>query len=262
MDHQTAEPEHTIGDASELLGVTSRTLRHWDHIGLLKPSVRSWSDYRLYTAGDLERAMQILVYRSAGLALKEIAELLDSPADALSHLQRQRELLVDRIGHLHRMVRAVDELIEQDRDMNKNMSMSEKIELFGRDWPGYQEEAEQRWGDTPEWEQSRKIQQNMTKADWIEVKEELDAFTAALVDAADRQVAPGSPEGDQLALHHRGSIGRWYEVSPAKQVLLARMYVVDERFNETYRGHAAYLLKLVEARAEKDGVELSTVEWK
>lgn len=261
MNHQPAEPERTIGEAAELLGVTSRTLRHWDHIGLLQPSVRSWSDYRFYTAADLERAMQILVYRSAGVALKEIAELLDSPADAASHLQRQRELLVDKIGHLHRMVRAVDELIEQEKDMGKDMSMAEKIELFGKDWPGYQEEAEQRWGDTPEWEQSRQVQQNMTKGDWIAAKEEMDAFTAALADAASREVAPGSQEGDQLALRHRGSIGRWYEVSPSKQVLLARMYVSDERFNDTYQGHAAYLLTLVESRAEKDGVDLSAVEW-
>lgn len=261
MNHRRTEPDRTIGETAELLGVTTRTLRHWDQIGLLQPGYRTWGDYRLYTGADVERALQILVYRSAGVPLKEIAELLAAPAAAGEHLRRQRELLVDKIGHLHRMVRAVDELLAQEDEMSDEMSMAEKVELFGQDLPGYQEEAEQRWGDTPEWEQSQKIQQKMTREDWVAVKEEMDAFNAALADAQSRGVAAGSEEGDQLALRHRAQIGQWYPVTPAKQVLLARMYVADERFNETYRGRADYLLQLVEAKAEKDGVDLTDVEW-
>lgn len=261
MNHRHAEPERTIGETAELLGVTTRTLRHWDQIGLLQPDYRTWGDYRLYTGADVERAVQILVYRSAGVPLKGIAELLDEPADAGAHLRRQRELLVDKIGHLHRMVRAVDELLEREETMSDQMSTAEKIELFGRDWPGYQEEAEQRWGETTEWEESRQVQQQMTRADWIAVKEEIDSFNEALADAEDRGVAPGSEEGDRLALRHRAQIGQWYTVTAAKQVVLARMYVADERFNETYHGRADYLRQLVEARAGKDGVDLTDVAW-
>ena len=46
-----------------------------------------------------------------------------------------------------------------------------------------------------------------------------------------------------------------------KQVLLARMYTGDERFNATYQGHADYLLTLIEAQAEKEGVDLTDVQW-
>lgn len=93
----------TIGEAAQLLGVTTRTLRHWDSIGLLQPGWRTTMDYRLYTTGNIERAAQILVYRSAGVALKEIAVLLDKPETAAQHLKRQRVLLMDQIGHLLRM---------------------------------------------------------------------------------------------------------------------------------------------------------------
>lgn len=246
----------SIGQAADLLGVTTRTLRHWDHIGLLQPGWRTTTDYRLYTTGDIERATQILVYRSAGVALKEIAVLLDEPATATQHLKRQRELLMEQIAHLHRMVRAVDEILEED-----TMGIEDKIELFGREWPNHQEEAGQRWGDTPEWEQSQRVQSKMSKADWQSVKDEQEAFVRELVDAAAAGVQPGSEAGNRVALLHRASISQWYEVTAAKQVLLARMYVADERFNQTYQGHAEYLLTLVEALAHSEGVALENVEW-
>ena len=248
--------DRTIGEAAALLGVTTRTLRHWDNIGLLQPGWRTTTDYRLYTAGDIERATQILVYRSAGVPLKEIAALLEAPETAAQHLKRQRALLVDQIGHLHRMVRAVDEILEEE-----TMSIEDKIELLGRDWPNHQEEAEQRWGDTPEWEQSQRVQAQMNKADWQAVKDAHEAFVRELVATATAGVQPGSEAGNQLVLRHRSSIGQWYEVTASKQVLLARMYVADERFNETYQGHAEYLLRLVEAQVQAEGVDLEKVEW-
>ena len=249
--------DYSIGEAADILHVTTRTLRHWDQIGLLVPTWRTWSDHRLYTDDDLERALQILVYREAGVPLKEIGELLDAPGTAAERLRRQREVLVERIGHLHRMVRAVDDLLEG----GDTMSMNEKVELFGQDWPGYEAEAEERWGDTPEWEQSQARQKNMTRADWQQVKDDQDGFVATLVDAAERGVAPGSAEAEAIVAKHRESIGQFYEVTAEKQVLLARMYTCDERFNATYQGHADYLLTLIEAQAEKEGVDLANVQW-
>lgn len=249
--------DYSIGEAADILHVTTRTLRHWDQIGLLVPTWRTWSDHRLYTDDDLERALQILVYREAGVSLKEIGELLDAPGTAAERLRRQREVLVERIGHLHRMVRAVDDLLEG----GDTMSMNEKVELFGEEWPGYQQEAEERWGDTPEWEQSQARQKNMTRADWQQVKDDQDGFVATLVDAAERGVAPGSAEAEAIVAKHRESIGQFYEVTAEKQVLLARMYTCDERFNATYQGHADYLLTLIEAQAEKEGVDLANVQW-
>lgn len=249
--------DYHISDAADILNITTRTLRHWDHIGLLVPGWRTSADHRLYTDDDLDRALQILVYREAGLPLKEIAELIDAPGTATEKLHRQRVVLVEKIGHLHRMVRAVDNLLEG----GDTMSMEEKIELFGKEWPGYQQEAEERWGDTPEWEQAQAKQADMTREDWVAVKEEQDAFVAMLADAAARGVAPGTAEATAIVDKHRSSIAQWYDMTPAKQVLLARMYTSDERFNETYQGHADYLLTLVEAQAEKEGVDLAAVEW-
>ncbi|QGU05506.1 MerR family transcriptional regulator [Corynebacterium comes] len=250
--------DHTIGEAADILRVTTRTLRHWDHIGLLVPGWRTWADHRLYTEADLDRAWQILVYREAGLPLKEIVELLDEPASTRDALLHQREVLVERIGHLHRMVRAVDDILKEE-----TMSVEDRMKLFGDQWkPEYQEEAQQRWGDTPEWEQSQAVAANLSDGDWLAVKQEQDEFVALLADAAARGVEPGSEEARRVVEKHRASIGRFYEIAPEKQVLLARMYTQDQRFNATYQGHAEYLLSLIEAQAQQEGIDLTDVQWR
>ena len=76
----------------------------YDHIGLLVPSIRTSAGYRGYTDADIERLHLVLVYRSVGMPLEEIRGLLDDPnADALEHLRRQHELLLEqaeRLAHL------------------------------------------------------------------------------------------------------------------------------------------------------------------
>ena len=49
----------TIGRVAELVGVSVRTLHHWDEIGLVSPATRTWADYRVYRAADIERIQQV-----------------------------------------------------------------------------------------------------------------------------------------------------------------------------------------------------------
>lgn len=230
--------DRTIGETAGLLGVSTRTLRHWDEIGLLQPAWRTSADYRLYTETDIERALTILTYRSAGLSLGEIADLLDEQArdSRVAQLRRQRGVLLERAAHLTRMIAAVDRLLEEENDMkdDERMTIEEKVELFGKDWPQWQDEARQRWGDTPEWAESERRQQKMSRSDGEDAKAEMDSFRDALVDACDRGVEPGSAEADDLVLRHRASIDRYYPASPEKQVILARMYLSDDRFAPAY----------------------------
>lgn len=70
---------YTVGRVAEVAGVTVRTLRHYDDIGLLPPSGRTQAGYRHYAVGDLERLSQILYYRELGFTLEQISTLLDDP---------------------------------------------------------------------------------------------------------------------------------------------------------------------------------------
>ncbi|MGO3773832.1 MerR family transcriptional regulator, partial [Corynebacterium variabile] len=91
----------TVGEVAEILGVTVRTLHHWDQIGLASPSERTWSDYRLYTATDLARLQRIAVYRELDMPLAEIAALLDDPdTDPVASLTAQKERILEKVSRL------------------------------------------------------------------------------------------------------------------------------------------------------------------
>lgn len=65
-----------IGELAERTGLSLRTIRHYDEVGLLKPSGRSDGGFRLYSADDLSRLMVIRRMKPLGFSLEEMAELL------------------------------------------------------------------------------------------------------------------------------------------------------------------------------------------
>lgn len=240
---------HTVGEVARMTGLSVRTLHHYDHIGLLAPSARSLSDYRLYTDADVERLHRVLVYREVGFPLEQIATLLDDPdGDELSQLEDQRKLLSERIDRLHRMVAALEELMTRKQD-GIALTADEQVELFGDDWlsvrDDYATEAEQRWGDTEQWRQSRERTAAMSKADWVAVKTEQDALMHALASAKKAGVEPGTDEANALAERHRASIEKFYDCGYEMHTCLAQMYVADERFTENYDGYAPGLAQWV-----------------
>ena len=98
-----------MGRLARRLGLTVRTLHHYDEIGLLVPSRRSGAGYRLYTEDDITRLQHVVVYRRLGFALEEIALLLDDPAaDVAEHLRRQRAAVTSRLEEMRDLVTAID----------------------------------------------------------------------------------------------------------------------------------------------------------
>ena len=107
---------YRVGEVAALTGASIRTLHHYDQIGLLHPSGRTPSGYRLYTQGDLLRLQQALTLRYLGFELKQIRELLDRPEfDVAASLAIQRTVLRDRIAELERVDVALRELLERRR---------------------------------------------------------------------------------------------------------------------------------------------------
>ena len=261
-----AEDLLTVGQTATLVGVSVRTLHHWDEIGLVSPSARTWSGYRLYGPCDVARLHRVLVYRETGMPLSRIAEVLAEPGgDGHTHLAHQRELLVARIAHLQRMVRAVDTMMER-YEMGTTPTPQEAAEILGTHWdPAYEKEAEQRWGDTDEWAQSAARRAAMTAQDWRSVREEVEALESDLAAAARQGVEPGSERANALAERHRASIDRWFDTTYAKQVLIARGYVADPRFTAHYEaiepGLAAWLKEVIDANAAAHGVDPTTAQW-
>lgn len=267
----TEKQQLTVGRVAEMVGISVRTLHHWDDIDLVRPSGRSWSDYRLYDADDIARIHRVLVYREIGLPLAQIARILDDPdLDPREHLQRQRSLLAERISRLTKAAHAVDQMIERTTPMNDQqditLSPEEQTRIFGTDWdPAWKDEARERWGDTEQWRQSVERTGGFTSADWKRVAEETAALDADLAHAMQRGIEPGSEEANALAERHRASISQHYDCTPSMHVVLARMYTEDERFTAHYErraeGLAVWLRQVIEASARSHGVDPETAGW-
>ncbi len=256
----------TVGRTAELVGVSVRTLHHWDSLGLVRPSARTWAGYRLYGRTDIARLQQVLVYRELGMGLERIGGMLDaSDADVAEQLRDQRDLLADRIARLQAMKSAVEQMMEVET-MGKKLTPEQQAEVLGSNWnPKWHYEAEERWGGTDEWAESEARKAQMDRSDWERVKEEAEALEADLAGAFRSGTTPGSEEANDLAERHRASIGQWFEASHAKHVLIARGYTEDPRFREHYdareTGLAAWLREAVEANARAHGVDPDSAEW-
>lgn len=257
---------YSIGDTADLLGVTVRTLRHWDQIGLLSPQWRTVGGHRLYTAEDIGRAHRILVYREAGVSLNEVRGLLDGDSDERSQLMRQRKVLEKKASHLRHMIGAVDNLLEAI-DMNKPMSPQEAAKEFGEEWrQDWQDEAEQRWGDTDAWEQSRGRVGNYTKDDWAKMYERQNLIVQKLAEAVRSGADPDSELGREISAMHREGIDQHFDCAHNRQVIIARMYLTEERWRPAYEkdgepGALEWLVAAVEADARANGVDPDTAQW-
>ena len=246
----------TVGQVADEVGVTVRTLHHYDQIGLVTPSERSFAGYRLYTAGDLERLQHVVVYRRLGFGLEEIAALLTQDADITEHLRRQRATITDRIRQLTELTDMIDRALESEMT-GYQISREEQKEIFGDTFDdGYAAEAEERWGGTDAWKESARRTKTYTKEQWQQIKAEGDEVNRRYVALMTAGVPADATEAMDVAEEGRQQITRWfYDCSREMHAGIAEMYVADPRFTKTYEdvapGLAQYVRDAVVANAAR-----------
>jgi MerR family transcriptional regulator, thiopeptide resistance regulator len=250
--------EFTVGEVAERFGITVRTLHHYDEIGLLAPSRRAASGYRVYTSADLTRLSQIIVYRRLELSLDEIASLLEE-GNEVSHLVRQRERVMSRLDEMKGLIEAIDQALEKAMT-NTPMTDDDMRELFGDGFDDYQAEAEQKWGETAEWKESQRRTKSYGKDEWVQIKAEGEAVEKALSDAFRAGLPADSEEAMNAAEKHRLHVNHWfYDCPPAFHRNLGDMYVSDPKYVATYDesfglpGLAAYCREAIHANADRTG---------
>ena len=81
---------YTIGQLSKQSGLSRSTLLYYDRKGLLSPTGRTNSNYRVYSENDLSKLKLILNYRQTGVSLKQIKQLLDSHTNQTTNILKQR----------------------------------------------------------------------------------------------------------------------------------------------------------------------------
>ena len=139
----------TVHEVSKLAGVSIRTLQYYDSIGLLPPAEYTGAGYRLYDDTALETLQQILLFRELEFPLKEIRDILRSPAfDRQKALSQQIELLQLKKEHLEKLIELARGI--QSAGVKQEMDFSafdtKKIDEYAA-------QAKASWGETPEYKE-------------------------------------------------------------------------------------------------------------
>lgn len=221
----------TVGELAKLTGITVRTLHHYDEIGLVQPSDRSRSGYRLYGDGDVLRLQQVLLYRELGLPLDEIAAVLDDPSYSRSKsLREHREVLVAKRARLDAMLAALDTALRLEE--GKPMQPEDVKTMFdGFDPDEYADEAKQRWGETDSYKESMRRTKTYGKAEWEVIRAEATSIYERFAELMREAAAPSDARVRGVVEAHRAHIDRWfYPCSRDMHRGLGEMYVADPRF--------------------------------
>lgn len=122
--------EYTIKKFARLSGVSARTLRYYDEIGLLKPARITSAGYRIYGSQEVDRLQQILFYRQLDLQLAAIKNILDAPDyDVEQALNDQWCQLSQKKTDIERLLVVVEQTLNHYKG-ERNMSDQEKFTAF------------------------------------------------------------------------------------------------------------------------------------
>lgn len=224
---------------ARLAGTTSRTLRHYDDVGLLQPSRVGSNGYRYYDGPTLARLQRILMLRDLGLGIPAIAEVLAGEQDPARALLGHLHWLQAEKKRLDRQIGSVETTILK---MKGGEQLMADVMFDGFDHTVYEDEVTARWGekayaDSSRWWSSMTADE---KASWMTRQKQLAADWAA---AAVAGLAPDGGEAQALAQRHAEWLGAIPGTPasngrPTKEyfVGLGDMYVTDDRFAANYGG--------------------------
>ncbi|RJK95347.1 MerR family transcriptional regulator [Vallicoccus soli] len=245
----------SIAEVARTSGVTSRTLRHYDALGLVRPAYVSAGGVRWYEQQQLLRLQRVLLLRELGLGLAAVAQVLAGERDEVEALRAHAQRLHREADRLRRVAETADRTAERlgggapvsAEDVFEGFAERARFEeeLVGRHGEGVREHFRDAERRTEGW----------TAQDYARLQrewQELDARFAALLA---RGVAPDAPEAQALVAEHHRAVARSWTPDREGYTGLGRTYVEDPRFRERYDavapGLAEYLRDAMAVHAER-----------
>jgi DNA-binding transcriptional MerR regulator len=230
--------EYTIQKLANLAGVSTRTLRYYDEIGILKPARINSSGYRIYGQEEVNTLQQILFYRELGVGLDSIKDIVTAPSfDGAKALREHREKLLEKREQLDLLISNVDKTIALTEG-RITMSDKEKFEGFKKKMvedneKKYGKEIREKYGKEKVEASNAKVM-NMTQEQYEEVTALAEQIHNTLAEAF-KTGDPASELAQKAAdLHKQWLTYYWKDYSKEAHAGLAQMYVDDERFTAYY----------------------------
>ena len=230
--------EYTVQKLAKLSGVSTRTLRYYDEIGLLKPARINLSGYRIYSQTEIDTLQQILFYRELGVCLEDIKTIITSPSfDGINALREHHEKLVERKDQLELLIANVEKSIAE-AEGRMTMSNNEKFQgfkqnLIDENEKRFGKEARSKYCDEAVDKSNKKLL-NMTPEDY----EKITQLEKAVMETLHAAFQTGDPAGElahkAADLHRQWLSFYWDSYTKEAHGGVAQMYVDDERFKAYY----------------------------
>ena len=223
---------YTIKEIADLAGVSTRTIRYYDEVGLLSPSETGNNGYRYYDQENLLLLQQIMFLRELDVPLKEIHLILNQPGfNLLSGLEKHRIALQARAARLSRLIETVNQTIAM---LQGESIMSDKDYFEGFDETQYEEEAKQRWGHTSQYAESQKKWSSYSNEQKEAIKFEGGEITMRMV-GNDPGLSPDDPAVQAAVGDYYAYLNKYFYTCEVEFIRnLADMWVQDPRFAINY----------------------------
>jgi DNA-binding transcriptional MerR regulator len=241
--------EYTINKLGQMAGISTRTLRYYDEIGILNPARINSSGYRIYGQAEVDKLQHILFYRELGVNLESIKGIVTASSfNGTKVLTEHREQLLEKREQLDLLIANVEKTIALSEggiimsDQEKFVGFKQK--LVEDNDKKYGKEIREKYGDDTVNKSNQKMQ-DMTPEQYEEVTR-LANEVAETLQAAFKTGDPASELAQQAAdLHRQWLSYYWDSYSREAHIGLAQMYVNDARFTAYYDeeqpGTAAFL---------------------
>ncbi|MFG1911755.1 MerR family transcriptional regulator [Kribbella sp. NPDC048928] len=224
--------ERTVSEAARLAGVSVRTLRHYDAIGLLPPGRVATNGYRYYGRPELLRLQRILLLRELDVPLPSIARILDEQEDEVTALQGHREQLLQERQRLDAVLGAIERTIDglsgdetvTDEDFFTGLSEARtrlRDDLAARFGEAAADGFEKAVEETAGW----------TRDDYERLGDEGRRLLLRMAAARDRGVQPDSQEGLELIEQHYQGVLELWPATPSSYYALGDVLIenADQR---------------------------------
>lgn len=241
--------EYTIQQLAILSGVTTRTLRYYDQINLLKPLRFTKSGYRIYGEYEVQLLQQILLYRELGLKLEKIKEIVnESKFDIKSALQEHQKKLLKERSIIEKMLLNVEKTI-QSLEGEYEMKDHERFEglkdkMIQENEKCYGDENREKYGNNVVDESNKKLlgmTEEVFEENQILEKRIIDLLKEAMINGDVRDIKAQ----EAVKCHKEWLTHYWPSYSKEAHKGLADLYVADERFTAYYDQHQKGMTKFL-----------------
>jgi MerR family transcriptional regulator, thiopeptide resistance regulator len=230
---------YTVKKLAAMSGVSARTLRFYDEVGLLKPAYHGANGYRFYEEPQLLMLQQILFYRELGFELKQIKRVLGrSDFDKVAALESHREVLRKDVARTRKLIVTIDKTIEH---LKGTRTMKSKEMFVGFD-PKQQAKHEQylidRYGEGMKERiaQSKRKIKDWTKADWENSTAAFAGICKDLVSAMEAKSSADSREVQEIIRRHYKWLKQFWTPN-RKSYAGHSQLIVDSDLRKAYEAH-------------------------